>query len=340
MIKYSFLLLLLSYSLAANTLEFPAASKKIVVASKQLVFEEYPDAFNPSIIKVDQGFLLTFRYCPNVRNNPWHSHIGVVLLNEKLEPISEPQLLETRSQLSKTESQAEDARIFSFRGRIFLIYNDCVDIVRPSNWDRRDMFIAELNLADNHCTLSAPLKLCYSEKYNTRVVQKNWVPFEWNKSLLFIYTLHPHEILFANLTNGSCYQCHQTDTPLPWNYGEPRGSTPPLLIDGEYLAFFHSATQVISPSSWGQEMWHYFMGAYTFSPEPPFTITKMTPSPIIGEGFYTPSTCYKRVVFPGGFVVSGSSIYVAYGKDDCEIWIATIDKEALKATLKRVEKLR
>jgi predicted GH43/DUF377 family glycosyl hydrolase len=44
------------------------------------------------------------------------------------------------------------------------------------------------------------------------------------------------------------------------------------------------------------------------------------------------------VVFPGGFAVVGSLIYVAYGKDDREIWIATIDKDALKRSLKTIER--
>ena len=82
---------------------------------------------------------------------------------------------------------------------------------------------------------------------------------------------------------------------------------------------------------------HYYMGAYTFSPEPPFNIKKITTFPIIADGFYTPSDYDKRVIFPGGFVSDGEHIYIAYGKDDCEIWIATLDKEELKKNLKPVE---
>jgi predicted GH43/DUF377 family glycosyl hydrolase len=80
------------------------------------------------------------------------------------------------------------------------------------------------------------------------------------------------------------------------------------------------------------------MGAYTFSPEPPFEILQMTPEPLLSEDFYTPSYREKRVVFPGGFVARGPHIYVAYGKDDCEIWIATLDKEELKRTMVPVKK--
>ena len=78
------------------------------------------------------------------------------------------------------------------------------------------------------------------------------------------------------------------------------------------------------------------MGAYTFSPTPPFQITRFTPEPIVAEGFYTQSSQWKRVIFPGGFVVADPYIYVAYGKHDVEMWIATIDKAELKKALKPV----
>jgi predicted GH43/DUF377 family glycosyl hydrolase len=42
------------------------------------------------------------------------------------------------------------------------------------------------------------------------------------------------------------------------------------------------------------------------------------------------------VIFPGGFVVIDPYIYVAYGKDDHEMWIAPIDKAELKKALKPV----
>ena len=254
-----------------------------------------------------------------------------MILNGDFEPISEPELLNTRSRNSKTPSQSEDARFFSYRGRIFLIYNDNVDLiyVYPG---RRDMFIAELFYKNDHFTLSSPLKLNYPHKSHVWQ-QKNWIPFEWNKTLLMGYSIHPHEILYPNLSDGECYRLYETSPPIKWDFGALRGSSSPELIDGEYLAFFHSGIFTSSLSSHGQDLWHYYMGAYTFSAEPPFQITKMSHLPIMAEGFYTPSDCEKRVIFPGGFVVSGSSIYVAYGKDDREMWIATLDKAALKNAL-------
>lgn len=303
--------------------------QKIVIATKRILLDDFPDAWNPSMIKIDKGFLLIFRYTPDQDSQPWLSYIGIIILDELFQPLSKPQLLTTRLKNSITPSQCEDARIFKFKDRLFLIYNDNVEVIAPTLWQRRDMFISELFYRDDRFTLSSPLKLVYEEKYNSQLWQKNWVPFEKDGMLLLSYSMNPHEILYPNLNTGICYPCYETSPSLTWNFGTLRGSSPALLVDGQYLAFFHSGIITSSLSSWGIDVWHYFMGAYTFSAEPPFEITRMSPLPIMDENFYTPSDYYKRVIFPGGFVVSDSFIYVAYGKDDREIWIATIDKAVL-----------
>ena len=322
-------------ALADNFQDLPVGD--IVVSTKRIQFKEFPGAFNPSILKVDQGYLLVFRDIPDPDYFLWDSDIVIVRLDANFDPISEPEILNTRSLISKTNSHSEDARLFSYRGRIFVIYNDNIDQVIPNYWDRRDMFIAELTEVNGQFQLTVPLKLVYEEVYKHVACQKNWMPFESNGKLLFIYSISPHKILYPNLLNGACYSCYETSALIDWPLGKLRGSSPPLLVDGEYLVFFHSAMPTTSVASSGQELWHYFMGAYTFSPKPPFEITKITPRPIVGEGFYTKSNCQKRVIFPGGFVDDGDHLHVAYGKDDCEMWIATLDKAALKREMVSLE---
>lgn len=274
---------------------------------------------------------------PDRYYEPWVSYIGLVLLDKNLDPISEPQLLNTRIGNFKVPSQSEDARIFAYNGKLYLIFNDNHEMIFYSLWDRRDMYMAELTYNNAQFTLSKPQRLIHTEKYASRTVQKNWVPYTWDNTLLLTYTVNPHEVLYLNWINGNCYSCYQTKAKLDWHFGELRGSCPPLLDDGEYLSFFHSGLYTASEASYGNTIWHYYMGAYTFSADPPFAMTKISPFPIIAEGFYTQSQCEKRVVLPGGFVICDSTIYLAYGKDDCEIWIATIDKNALKKSLVPVE---
>lgn len=309
-----------------------ACQQKIVLSTKKIEFEAFPNAFNPSVLKIDRGILMSFRYCPNPDFDPWESYIGVVLLNDAFEPIIQPQLLNTRSRYSKTTSHAEDARLFSYRGRIFLIYNDNMEVNEMHYSDCRDMHIIELFFHNDQFTTSAPLKLKHIEKSHC-FWQKNWTPFEWNKKLLISYTMNPHEILYANLQTGSCYPYCTTEGSFNWDLGPLRGGVPPQIVDGEFLSFFHSSLITSSDVSQGRDLYHYFMGAYTFSPTPPFEITRISALPIIAKDFYTQSEYIKRVIFPGGFVVADPYIYLAYGKDDYEIWIATLDKEELKKAL-------
>ncbi len=280
MLKFIFCFLFISLLSSQHADIFGEQNQeRIVLTTKRIVLEDFPGSHNPSLIKVDQGFLLTFRFLPDRYTQPWLSYIGVVLLDEFLNQISEPQLVSTRLKGSKTPSQSEDARIFRYRNRLFVMFNDSLDIVAPTTGERRDMYMAELICKEGRYSLTTPLRLVYEEKYYTQAWQKNWVPFEWNKTLLISYNLAPHEVLYANLLNGSCYHCYESNPPINWPFGRLRGSTPPLKIDGEFLAFFHSAIITESLYSNNQEIWHYFMGAYTFSADPPFNITKISPFP-------------------------------------------------------------
>lgn len=308
----------------------------IVFETKQIFLERYPEAHNPSIINTDKGLLMTFRVVPDPQTL-WISYIGVVLLDDSLRPISEPQLLDTRFDNTKTPSQSEDARIFAYNDRLYLLYNDNVDRVNPSTQYRRDMYLAELIETDGKYEMTPPLKLCHEEKYGGQLWQKNWVPFVWNDTLLYAYSIIPHEILYDQNQDGMCSPLYATEAQNRWSWGPLRGGTPALLVDGEYLAFFHSSVYTSSKASGGKKMWHYYMGAYTFSAEPPFEITKISQKPIVEKTFYTKSDFNKRVIFPGGFVVMEDKIYFSYGKDDTQSWIGIIDKEALKRSLVPVE---
>ena len=313
-----------------NTIE--NFSQGIVTCAKRIEFPGFPRAFNPSFIKVDQGFLFIFRTMPDDWQH-WVSHIGVVLLDEEFKPLHAPKILDTRCGHQVTPSQSEDARLFSFQGKIYLIYNDNREITCPSlYYDRRDMYLAELMISGHTYTLGNPLKLIHEKKYDSQRVQKNWIPFEWQGKLLLAYTMNPHEILVPDLNTGICKPLYESHATLQWGLGTPRGSSIPVMMDGEYFAIFHSGVHTNSPAS-GWARWHYFMGAYAFSPHPPFELTKMTPLAITAPGFYVDSGCEKRVIFPGGAIVLGDKILVAYGRDDCEMWIATLNKDKLKKAM-------
>lgn len=313
--------------------------KSIVVATKKLEFHNFPKAFNPSLAHTNIGVLLTFRYLPDP-NRPWISQIGIVRLDENtLEPNEAPQILQTRSPNSKTPSQAEDARVYFSRenGKTYILYNDNVEIVNPTDTQRRDIFIAQLDSINGTFVMSEPTRLYHYDQYRHVKWQKNWFPFEYDGILLLNYSINPHEILYPNLMDGKCVTLSMTKIFNNWKFGKIRGGTPALMVDGEYVTFFHSSMRAFSPASPDDDRYHYFMGAYAFSSEPPFEITKITPLPLVSKGFYEESDAEKRVIFPGGYFIKERYLHVAYGRNDSEIWIASIDKDLLKANMVPVQ---
>lgn len=328
--------ILFTFSAALSALEILNLYEnptKIVKCTKRYFLPECPGAQNPSIVEFGENYLLTFRWSPRHWDEPWVSYIGIVVLDKSLNQITKPQILDTRLYSNATPPQSEDARIISVAGKTYLLYNDNMKVTFPNHWERRDMYATELLYQEGEFILAEPLRLRHSTKYRDRPWQKNWVPFEWHDKLLLSYEINPHEVIMPNLDTGVCYPLFDSHKNINWPYGGLRGGTPAVLVDGEYLAFFHSGEIKRTSASEFHELWHYFMGAYTFEAEPPFEMTKISPEPINAPEFYTYSYYSKRVIYPGGFVVDGPDLHLAYGKDDCEVWVATIDLEELKNSL-------
>jgi predicted GH43/DUF377 family glycosyl hydrolase len=146
---------------------------------------------------------------------------------------------------------------------------------------------------------------------------------------------------------GLCDTICTSKGSIVWEWGELRGGTPALYDEeaGEYLAFFHSCMNMATVHSDGEKVLHYFMGAYTFSREPPFQITRISPEPIVGKGFYhgeiyEPYWQPVRVVFPCGYFADGQYVWISYGRQDHELWVVKIDKRALLESLIQVTTLK
>lgn len=327
MVRSIFLLILIC-KVSLFSINF--SNKKIILASKKIFLKEFPHAYNPSILKFEDRYILTFRHCPDI-SKPWFSEIGIVILNQQFEPISTPQILQTRFKGHKAPPQAEDARILAHQGKLFLLYNDNVDkFVYPNV--KRHMYLAELTYRDNQFDLSVPKKLSYVKP---KLWEKNWVPFLYENELFFIYSIFPHQILKPNLTTGECPTAYKHDFSNHWKWGKLRGGTPAQLVDGNYLAFFHSSNKGMEDRS--SSKCQYYLGAYLFSAKPPFQILKMSPKPIQDARLFL-SDRSRRIFFPSGFLISGDNIYLVYGKDDREMGVAKIGKKALMKSLIDIKK--
>lgn len=326
-----------------NEYEFPKELKNIsylkddiLLDVKEVKVRNAYTAYNPSIIEYDKGFLLFFRYdvLYQLFCNKIHTCIGYAQLDNKLNQTEKEFVkLETGSNFS------EDPRVVKAGEEYYLIYNDIFD----DKDKRRGMHFASLDFENKTLKTVIPMDL------KLKNTEKNWGPFVYqgkNKQikLCFEYEVsHPRQIIsMDNLENPSYVEITQQRDlieNIPWNkkWGKPLGGTPARLVDGEYLGFFHS--KFIDKNG----VWWYVMGAYTFEPNPPFRITRVSPHPILFKGIYDseyqntadPSKC---VIFPGSFAIKTKNngqtlLYLACGENDSAIKILTMDKEALLDSL-------
>lgn len=326
----------------ATLIDLEAIAQDWVLEAKKIEIPEYPHAFNPSIIRWRNDFLLSFRVIPDPKS-PFTSFIGLVWLGSDFSPMGPAQLLQTRSPHSSVPSRAEDGRLLLVNDQLYLIYDDNEDEKISRKGFR--MVLAELFFDGQFFSLGRTERILYFEDESPLKREKSWVPFDFQGELLLAYSLNPHRILRPIFGSETAVTIASTSGMIPWGWGELRGGTPALELDGEYLAFFHSVTKMASVQSEENILPHYFMGAYTFSREPPFQLTRISSEPIIGKGFYDSIQKYKPywhpalIIFPCGYVYDDQSIWVVYGKQDHELWVAKLDRKCLFEHLSEISLL-
>lgn len=321
-----------------------------VLETKKINIPGFPFAFNPSLVRWKGQFLMSFRVGKNENHseNPFEgeclkasqdipsfspNQIGLIFLDKNFKIMGPPQILNLINYNQTCRQQ--DPRIIVVGEHLYICYCDPIQIVGAP--DRRLMFLSEVHDEDGHFYIKDVECLDEFEWNNGKRWEKNWSPFDYQGNLLLIYSINPHRVMRPYLGTGVCETISSTYANPQWEWGELRGGTPALLVDGQYLAFFHSSIPMTSVQSEGKKMAHYFMGAYTFSPHPPFTVTAISPKPIVGKDFYN-GPAYNtwkplRVVFPCGYVIENKMIWVAYGRQDHEIWIAKMHKDKLLKSL-------
>ncbi len=308
-----------------------------VLESKKIDIPGYPHAYNPSIIRWKGSPLLNFRITHNPKS-PFDSEIGLVWLDEEFHVISTPFFLDTKG-LLPIPSRAEDGRLVQVGEKLYMVYSNNTEekVIRGGF----RVYIGEIICLEDSFELINKECLASFEGENRDIREKNWVPFDYNGNLMLAYSLNPHVIFQPIIGTGSCMTHAISNDLINWDWGHLRGGTPALnMEDSEYLAFFHSSKPMLTAHSEGNTILHYFMGAYTFSATPPFEINRISPEPIVGKGFYsgTPYASYywekkQRVIFPGGYLYDKDYIWIAYGREDHEIWIAKLHREGLMKSL-------
>ena len=153
--------------------------------TNEIVIPGFPHAYNPSLIAVKDGYLLSFRVksfnfptylkkLGNVRT----SYIGLVKLNREWEICGEPYLLDLRSYSSNhVSSSAQDARLFQFNDKILLFFNDYGATRHRSSYA---LYMTQLIEKDGKFQ-AKPAKLLNYEKRIS--IEKNWSPFSVDQKL-------------------------------------------------------------------------------------------------------------------------------------------------------------
>lgn len=312
-------------------------AQDFVLETKRLLIPGCPGAFNPSITRWQGSLLMCFR----VRDpqTAFTNKIGFVYLDDGFNLVSAPTLLEMRGNTLSMTAQAQDARLITVGDKLYIVYSN----MERNLSNARRMHIAEVHIDGDDFFIENSKCLSSFDNERQDRWEKNWVPFVYNENLFLARSLFPHQIFYPIPKSSVCETVASTWGAINWDWGVLRGGTPALLDGEEYLAFFHSSKEMTTIHSKGRRITHYFMGAYTFSKHPPFSITRMSPEPIIGKGFYG-GPAYKtwkplRVVFPCGFVFDEHSVWIVYGKQDHEIWVVKLDKQGLLSSLAPVDLL-
>ena len=328
-------------SLPLSLVNIPFAEDSgLVVDVKTLKIRGVEAPYNPSLISSSSGYHLFFRYDlmnSKAKYAPFHSHIGVVSLNDQFE--------QTEQEFKKipfTSNYTDDPRALWVGDKLYLSFN----VLNEENIRCRNVAIAQVNPETfdiDYSTILDP---------NIKQVEKNWTPFAYSAEgkapeLFFEYQISPRAVFSLldprkNELGLLSIPSNISHFSLGWRekWGKIRGGTPAQKVGDEYLGFFHSAIEEKNGMFW------YIMGAYTFQAEPPFAITGMSKCPIFFKGIFdTPirntGQQYKRIIFPSGFVVEKQQdrelIHVACGENDSGIKIVTLDKKILLKSLTRFE---
>mmetsp|Transcript_2940 Transcript_2940/g.4525 ORF Transcript_2940/g.4525 Transcript_2940/m.4525 type:complete len:458 (-) Transcript_2940:474-1847(-) len=187
---------------------------------------------------------------------------------------------------------------------------------------------------------------------------KNWSPFIYKGETYLLQSINPMLVVHPTHQNHQEQQLEEENNispdqrpqvyaektshsePIPldwWDFGSLRGGTNAVLLPDLdlYLGFFHTKGQLK-----GNFMSTYFMGAYTFTAEPPFRMLSMSPYPIMPENLYTGKWSFQKVakldyiIFPTSlFVENNQTVFLSLGHQDVDGFLLRMDLQSLLNTL-------
>jgi hypothetical protein len=157
--------------------------------------------------------------------------------------------------------------------------------------------------------------------------EKNWLWWFHQDRLTVLYQSNPWKTAqFGEKWEDATPYEH--DFGAAWDYGDIRGGTPPVLVDGLYWTFFHSSVP------WVSRFRRYYMGAVAFEAEPPFTPLLITHEPLLtGNQNDRWAPGKPLVVFPCGARIKDDKWLITYGINDLSSgWVEIPHEDIVRLT--------
>ncbi len=167
-----------------------------------------------------------------------------------------------------------------------------------------------------------------------KAVEKNWIWFMHNGEWYCIYSINPMIVFKVGRDGGMVQEWKNKEVKVPWTHGLPiRGGTVPYRVGDEYYAFFHTSTV------WQAPRRRYYMGAYTFSAEPPFELKRITSRPLLtGSEHDFRALGGPLVIFPNGSLLVDDNWLVVFGVNDENCGWIKIPFSALEERMEPVQR--
>lgn len=160
--------------------------------------------------------------------------------------------------------------------------------------------------------------------------EKSWCPFFHENELHIMYAPNPWRIIRFGET-WSEFNGYEYKQGISWKYGTIRNGTPPVLVDGEYISFFHSSLH------WKGNYRRYYMGAVAFDWQPPFHPTRLTYEPLLAGSQNDPWQLRKPpCIFPGGAIYKNDKWLIVAGVNDLKSCWIEMDHASILERLKPI----
>jgi hypothetical protein len=225
----------------------------------------------------------------------------------------------------ETSQGVEDPRLFRFRGQLWIyahfrgFLGECTHapIIMPA----KEPY--------DHFDQKSIIKL-HTDKM--RWVEKNWMPFEYEGDLYFVYDISPHIILKCDLSTGYCRVVYKSDN-IQYDVLTRKhlgGGAPGVkfMLKGNPYFITIAHTRENTPTITRKNFFYVFRGV------PPFDIV------MIGSEFDIMEE-YRAIEFGSGLVLSedAKKITITAGISDCYSVLCDYNLVDVLSTLRHVGEL-